>query len=215
MTAGQTPETIMSGSTADISNICEFAWFDWVMFSDNVPTYPDDKLILGRYLGPATDVGSAMTMKILKRNGQVVYRSTVRHLNNDEISDDVHIKSRHDFDLAITESHGPAATASDFPDDDLTPEYEDYNYGDVKIGSADDDPEPEDTETLAPHVGCRRVVFVPNWRHSVSCRATCRDIFQSCRRHKKMSCRLECLNDTTFDDMSGISRHVGNFFIVV
>ena len=24
---------------------------------------------------------------------------------------------------------------------------------------------------LAPYVGCRRVVFVPNWRHSVSCRA--------------------------------------------
>ena len=33
--------------------------------------------------------------------------------------------------------------------------------------------------------------------------------------HKKMSCRLECLNDTTFDDMSGISQHVGNFLIVV
>ena len=65
---------------------------------------------------------------------------------------------------------------------------------------------------LAPHVGCRRVVFVPKWRHSVSCRATCRDMFQSCRRHKKMSCRLECLNDTTFDDMSGNSRHVGLLF---
>ena len=153
MTAGQTPETIMSGSTADISNICEFAWFDWVMFRDNIPTYPDDKLILGRYLGPATDVGSAMTMKILKRNGQVVYRSTVRHLSNDEISDDVHTKSRHDFDLAIAESHGPAATASDFPDDDLTPEYDDFDYGDVKIGSADDDPEPEDTETVTPETG--------------------------------------------------------------
>ena len=35
------------------------------------------------------------------------------------------------------------------------------------------------------------------------------------RRHKKMSCRLERLNDTTFDDMSGNSRHVGNFLIVV
>ena len=29
---------------------------------------------------------------------------------------------------------------------------------------------------LARHVGCRRVVFVPKWRHSVSCRATCREI---------------------------------------
>ena len=68
---------------------------------------------------------------------------------------------------------------------------------------------------LAPHVGCRRVVFLPKRRHSVSCRRHVADKFQSCRRHKKMSCRLECLNDTTFDDMSGNSRHVGNFLIVV
>ncbi len=48
----------------------------------SVPSYPDDKLILGCYscyLGPATE-GISMTMKILKQNGQVVYRSTVRHL---------------------------------------------------------------------------------------------------------------------------------------
>jgi hypothetical protein len=51
----------MAGQTADISHICEFGWYDWVMFRDNVATYPDDKLTLGRYLGPATDVGSALT----------------------------------------------------------------------------------------------------------------------------------------------------------
>ena len=50
MTAGQVPETIMTGSTADISHIAEFGWYDWVMYRDNVPSYPDDKLILGRYL---------------------------------------------------------------------------------------------------------------------------------------------------------------------
>ncbi len=75
MTSGEVPETIMTGSTADISHICEFAWYDWVMFRDNIPTFPDDKLILGRYLGPAIDIGSALT---------VVYRSTLRHLNDDE-----------------------------------------------------------------------------------------------------------------------------------
>jgi hypothetical protein len=115
MTAGQTPETIMSGSTADISNICKFAWFHWVMFRDNVPTYPNDKLILGRYLGPAIDVGSAMTMKILEQNGQVVYRSTVRHLTSEELDDEVHTKPRREFDQAIAESHGPAATVERFP----------------------------------------------------------------------------------------------------
>ena len=104
-------------------------------------------------------------MKILKQNGQVVYRSTVRHLSNDKISDDVHTKSRHDFDLAIAESHGPAATASDFPVDDLTPEYKDFDSGDVKIGSAHDDLEPEDTETVTPETGDNLInaeVEIPN-----------------------------------------------------
>jgi hypothetical protein len=47
MTAGQVPETIMTGNTTDISHIAEFNWFDWVMFCDNKPSFPDDKLILG------------------------------------------------------------------------------------------------------------------------------------------------------------------------
>jgi hypothetical protein len=47
MTNGKVPETIMTGSTANISHICEFGWYDWVMFRDNVPTFPDIKLILG------------------------------------------------------------------------------------------------------------------------------------------------------------------------
>jgi hypothetical protein len=32
MTAGQVPETIMTGNTADISHIAEFGWYNWVMF---------------------------------------------------------------------------------------------------------------------------------------------------------------------------------------
>ncbi len=47
MTNGKVPETIMTGSTADISHICEFGWYDWVMFRDNLLTFPDNKLILG------------------------------------------------------------------------------------------------------------------------------------------------------------------------
>jgi len=62
VTAGQVPETIMTGSTADISHIAEF---------------PDDKLILGGYLGPATDIGLALTAKILQPNGQFVCRLTL------------------------------------------------------------------------------------------------------------------------------------------
>jgi hypothetical protein len=70
MTNGKVPETIMTSSTANISHICDFGWYDWVMFRDNLPTFPDNKLILGRYLRPVTDVGSALTAKTLKLNGQ-------------------------------------------------------------------------------------------------------------------------------------------------
>jgi hypothetical protein len=69
MTADQVHETIMTGSTADISHIAEFGWYDWVMHQDNIASYPDDKLILGRYLSPTMDIGSALTAKILQPNG--------------------------------------------------------------------------------------------------------------------------------------------------
>jgi hypothetical protein len=80
------PETIMKGGTTDISQICKFAWYDWVMFRDsvNMLVLPDKTLTLGRYLGPATDVGLALTAKILEKNGQYVCRSTLRHLTLEE-----------------------------------------------------------------------------------------------------------------------------------
>ncbi len=42
-TDGEVLETIMKGGTADISQICKFAWYDWVMFHGkvNTITFPD------------------------------------------------------------------------------------------------------------------------------------------------------------------------------
>jgi hypothetical protein len=82
MANGKVPETTMTSSTANISNIHEFGWYDWVMSRDNVPMFPDVKLTLRQYLGPMTDVGSALTAKILKSNGQTICRSTLWHLND-------------------------------------------------------------------------------------------------------------------------------------
>eukprot|EP01082_Thalassiosira_pseudonana_P005598 g5187.t1 g5187 contig19:120121-121928(-) len=45
---GRTPEAMMMGETPDISYICEFGWYDWVMFRDEVAPYPEPKLVLGR-----------------------------------------------------------------------------------------------------------------------------------------------------------------------
>jgi len=160
VTNGQVPETIMKGSTADISHIAEFGWYDWVMFRDNIPTYPDFKLTLGRYLGPALDTGSALTAKILKSNGQFVCRSTLRHLTDEELQSPSHLKMRQDFDSSITTYLGPAATAADFPAEDLTPDpshFDDGDFLDPDIGDADVTPEAGDNlvsaEIMIPRGG--------------------------------------------------------------
>ena len=77
MTGEEVPETIMTGSTTDISHISEFGWYKWVMFWDNLLAFLDNALTLRQYLGPATDDGSMMTAKIIKTNGQYVCRLTL------------------------------------------------------------------------------------------------------------------------------------------
>ena len=78
---GEVPETRMTGRNADISNICEYSWYEWVMFRYQPITYLDFLLLLGNYLGPKIDVRSTMTYKILKANVEYVCRNTVRSLN--------------------------------------------------------------------------------------------------------------------------------------
>jgi len=54
---GEVPEMVISGETSDISQFCEFAFYDWIMFRDQPVAFLDDNPVLGRYLGPAIDVG--------------------------------------------------------------------------------------------------------------------------------------------------------------
>ena len=57
---GGVPETIMTGQTTVISNICKHDWYAWVMFLDDITSYPEYRRTLGRYNGPAIDVGSSL-----------------------------------------------------------------------------------------------------------------------------------------------------------
>jgi hypothetical protein len=65
------PEMVILGETSDISPFCEFGFWDLVMFRDKGVTYPDSTLVLGKYLGLSINVGPAMTLCIMKANGEV------------------------------------------------------------------------------------------------------------------------------------------------
>ena len=88
----------MHGMSADISNICEFDFYEWFMFNDSQATFPETNFHVGSWLGPYVDLGSTLTYKILKRNGQVVPRSTIRHLTLDELTNPDHISTTKAFD---------------------------------------------------------------------------------------------------------------------
>jgi hypothetical protein len=88
-------------------------------------------MVLGRDIGPAIDIGPAMTRKVLKDNGQVVYRSTVRPLTADKMSDPVVTRQREAYDKRILTKLGPMLSKDELASDPelvdaITPEYKLY-----------------------------------------------------------------------------------------
>ena len=111
----QVPETVMSVQTVDLSSLCEFEWFEWVMFFQPKESYPDDKMFIGRWLGPAIDVGTAITYNILRPDGGYVCRSTVRYWTSKEEVNPVKMDKRLSFMKHLNSCIGHAAKLSDFP----------------------------------------------------------------------------------------------------
>ncbi len=72
---GEVSKTYLFGETANISQFCELAWYNRVMYRPGTIDYPNEPLRLGKYLGPAIDVGPAMTAKILQHNCKAAYWS--------------------------------------------------------------------------------------------------------------------------------------------
>ena len=121
-------ETVMSGKTSDISQFSELAFYQWVMFRDDPIQFPDENPVLGRYLGPALNVGMEMTSKITKDNGEVVHSSTYDALTESEAQNSAHISRKETFDKNISVKLGPDVPPDDFPEINLedTPLYDLY-----------------------------------------------------------------------------------------
>ena len=55
------------GETGDISNLCQFGWYEWVYFCQNTVSSPYQKEELGRCLGPTKNEGNEMCQWILQK----------------------------------------------------------------------------------------------------------------------------------------------------
>jgi hypothetical protein len=158
---GQVPESNVKGETADISIISEHAWYEWVKFLDTAAKFPVSKIQLGRDLGSAIDIGPIMARKILKNNGSVMYRTSVRSLTPDEIQSPTEQKEREEFDIAIEKKFGASMDKNYFKDDPdytefVTPTYDCYEDDEVssyKMPYIDDIKEENDVDTYDQYVG--------------------------------------------------------------
>ena len=94
------------------------------MFNDSQATFPEINFHVGHWLGPAVDVGSSLTYKILKSNSQVVPRLSIIHLTLDKLTNPDHIAMTKVFDDNIIQKIDVPTTENDFDKDYLTPTYE-------------------------------------------------------------------------------------------
>jgi hypothetical protein len=112
-------------------------------------------------LGAAIDSVPAMTRKILKKNGSVMYISSVRPLTQDEIQSPTGKKELEEFDIAVENKFGPAMSKDDFQDDPdyadfVTPTYECYEDDEVypsNMPDIDDIKEEHDVDTYDQYGG--------------------------------------------------------------
>jgi hypothetical protein len=94
---GRSPIETVTGDTPDISELLEFDFYQFVKYRNQ--NDKDNPIKLGRWLGIAHEVGSALTFWILKPNGKIIARSTVRPLLPDEVKNEAAL--RRDFDQSI------------------------------------------------------------------------------------------------------------------
>ena len=160
---GKMPETVMKGHTLDITTVCEYEWYEWVMYNGTTCKLPDPKFVLGLYLGPAIDVGYAMNSKVLKNTGEVFPLSTLSTLSIEE-TDNTDLKEQHlKFDESVIANLGDTTTETDLPDKDSTPTYDTYvndmTEGTLDAPDEDLEPTPEagdkyvNTDVMLPHGG--------------------------------------------------------------
>ena len=85
---GQTPETIMTGDSDDISQMAEFGWYDWVYYHHPVTNEENaTKKRLGRYIGASWNSGAAMCSTVFTEKAQRLDRTSVRPLTVAELND--------------------------------------------------------------------------------------------------------------------------------
>lgn len=112
---GETPFMKVHGYTPDISEYLTFQWYDWVWFHE--PNNPE-KQELGRWLGPAHDLGQGLAYHVLSSTGKVRIRSTVSPVTQPEMSNPGNVRLMSEFTKTVESIIGNFSNATQSSYDD-------------------------------------------------------------------------------------------------
>ena len=62
----------VAGEKEDISNLCQFVWYEWCYYREKGEHLPFNHEVLGRVLDPTKGKGNKMAQRVLKVNGNAV-----------------------------------------------------------------------------------------------------------------------------------------------
>ena len=105
---GTNAHTALTGEEGDISNLCQFGWYEWCYYRDNTKAFPLNRETLGRVLGPALGAGNEMSQWILNGHGNVLPRRSARPLTVAERHSKIEAGKQKIFDALIERRHGTA-----------------------------------------------------------------------------------------------------------
>ena len=130
---GRTPFEITLGYSPDISEFTTFEWYEHIWYWD--PDKPQ-KQMLGRWIGVTEHIGNGLTYKIINANAEILSRSTVIKLSDDDKGRDDMKEQLKNLNESIKLKIGTykKANLDDIPEDQL----EVYRY----LFEGDDDPHP-------------------------------------------------------------------------
>ena len=120
---GRTPEEFISGSTPDISAFAMFDWYQPVYYWTPTVEFPNERKLLGRWLGIAESCTDDMAFSILTKSGNVIIRKSIWGLTNEELRDPTITRRLKELDDSINHRIGDDTvdTAPPDPDDVLHP----------------------------------------------------------------------------------------------
>jgi len=137
----------MTGQPSDISTICEYGWWEWVIYRIEGQKFPFQHQKLGKTLGPAKNAGSMMSQWILTATGEVMPIQILRRLTPAENNSEFLKARMREFMKFIVQKYGDSISPppkseeinKPFVEDDLYQLYEGlYGEESETLPDADD-----------------------------------------------------------------------------